>query len=119
MPAPERQMGDEQSTLLGMGARLWWMFLGDVLLAFCAIFIFRNGGVFFQTADWVFWIVLATLVLIRYVDIRFLGGCTGTGEPASMTHWIRYSIILTLCATAVWVLAHLTGPLFAAGSLPS
>ncbi len=113
MPAPEGQMGDKQSTPLGMAVRLWWMLLGNVLLAFCAIFIFHNGGVFFQTADWVFWIALVSLVLIRYMDIRFLGGCTGTGGPASMTHWRRYSIILTLCAVAVWVLAHLMGHLFA------
>jgi len=88
------------------------MFFGNLVLAFSIIFIVQNGGGFFQTADWVFWIALASLVLIRYVDIRFLDGCTGAGEPASLTHWIRYASVLTACSVALWVLAHVAGYLF-------
>jgi hypothetical protein len=95
------------------------MFFGNLVLAFSVIFIVQNGGGFFQTADWVFWIVLASLVLIRYVDIRFLDGCTGAGEPATITHWIRYAALLVACSTAVWVLAHVAGYLFATRTAPS
>jgi hypothetical protein len=109
MYAPESQLTGRQSTLPGIMARLWWMFPGNIVLAFCAIFIFQNGGTFFQTADWVFWIALASLLLVRYADIRFLDGCTGTGEPASITHWVKYAAGLTACSTAVWVLAHVAG----------
>ena len=95
------------------------MFFGNLVLAFCIIFIVQNGGGFLQTADWVFWIVLVSLVLIRYVDIRFLDGCTGAGEPASIAHWIRYATWLVACSTAVWVLAHVVGYLFATRTAPS
>jgi hypothetical protein len=113
MAAPDSQIEGRQSTLPGITARLWWMFIGNLLLAFCIIFIVQKGGGFFHTADWVFWIGLASLVLVRYVDIRVLDGCTGTGEPASIRHWIRYAALLTACSTVLWVLAHVTGYLFA------
>jgi len=112
MSAPDSHIAGRQSTLPGIGARLWWMFFGNLVLAFCIIFIVQNGGGFLQTADWVFWIVLVSLVLIRYVDIRFLGGFTGTGEPACITHWIRYAALLTALSIALWVLAQAAGCLF-------
>ena len=112
MPAPDTKIGERQSTLSGVMARIWRMFFGNLLLAFSIIFIVQNGGRFFRAADWVFWIVLASLVLIRYVDIRFLGGFTGTGEPACITHWIRYAALLTALSIALWVLAQAAGCLF-------
>ncbi len=112
MSASSAPIRDGQSTLAGITARLWWMFFGNVLLAFSLMFIVQNGGRFFQVADWVFWIALASLVLIRYVDIRFLGGCTGAGEPTTVRHWTRYAAVLIVCSTAVWILAHVLSPLF-------
>ncbi len=109
MSAPRSQIAGRQGTLPGFGARLWRMFFGNLVLVFSIIFIVQNGGGFFQTADWVFWIVLASLVLIRYLDIRFLDGCTGAGEPASVTHWITYAALLTALSSGLWVLAHVAG----------
>ena len=106
MSAPESQCEDRQSTPLGMLARLWWMFFGNVVVAFCILFIIENRGGFFHIADWVFWLAVASLVLVRYVDVRFLDGCTATGAYASIAHWIRYAILLAVCSTVVWALAH-------------
>jgi len=119
MSVPSSQIAGRQGTLPGFGARLWWMFFGNVVLAFSIIFIVQNGGGFFQTADWVFWIILASLVLIRYLDIRFLDGCTGVGEPATIAHWIKYAALLTALSTALWVLAHAAGYLFVARAAQS
>jgi hypothetical protein len=83
------------------------MFFGNVVLAFSILFIFENRGGFLHTADWVFWIDVASLMLVRYADIRFLNGCTATGARASVAHWIRYAALLIACSTAVWVLAHI------------
>jgi len=113
MTAIEAQVGGRQNTLLGIAARLWWRSPGNILLVCNAIFIFVSGGGLFQTSDWIFWIVWASLVLVRYADIKFLDGCTTTGEPASITHWIRYAARLTACCVAAWVLAHVLGCLFA------
>jgi hypothetical protein len=106
MSAREGQITDRQSTPLGILARLWWMLLGNVVLAFSLIFIFLNEGSFFHPADWVFWITAATLVAARYLDIRFLDGQTATSEKASMTDWARYAVLLPVCSTVLWAIAH-------------
>lgn len=114
MSAHDSQVTDRQSSALGLLARLWWMFFGNVVVAFSILFIVQNQGGFFHAADWVFWITLASLVLIRYADIRFLDGCTVTGARASVTHWIRYAALLIACSTVVWTVAHLATYLLAA-----
>jgi len=106
MPASNGQIDDKQTTGLGLLARIWWMFLDNVVLAFCILFVVQNQGRFFLAADWVFWIGVATLVLVRYADIRFLDGCTIMGTRASVSHWTRYAVLMVACSAAVWVLTH-------------
>jgi len=88
------------------------MLLGNAVLALSAVFIFHNTTGFFHAADVVFWCTAASLVLIRYIDIRFLDGLTATGEPASMRHWVRYTVVLVVCSAAAWAFAHVANHLF-------
>jgi hypothetical protein len=97
---------DRQSTAAALFARLWWMLVGNGVLALSAVFILLNTAGFFRAADVVFWCAAVSLVLVRYIDVRFLGGLTATGTAASMRHWIRYTFILAVCSVAVWALAH-------------
>ena len=73
------QIIDKQGTALGFLARFWWMFFGNMFFAFSLIFILFNKGGFFHPADWVLWITVATLVSMRYIDIRFCDGQTAAG----------------------------------------
>jgi hypothetical protein len=97
---------DKQGAALGVLARLWWMLLGNAILAFCVLFIFENKGGFFHTADGVFWSTVATLVVVRYLDIRLFQGQTVTGVPATLRHWVMYVALLLVCSVLVWVSAH-------------
>jgi hypothetical protein len=112
MATRKEHPADGQSTALGFLARLWWMLGGNVLLALSLIFIFRNQGSFFHPADGVFWITVAALVLVRYLDIRFLNGQTATEEEASLTDWVRYAVLLPVCAMVLWAMAHGANYLF-------
>ncbi len=100
------QTMDRQGTALGFLARFWWMFFGNMFCAFSLIFILLNKGGFFHPADWVFWIIVATLISLRYIDIRFCDGQTATGERASMAHWTRYAALLLAGAVILWGIAH-------------
>jgi hypothetical protein len=100
------QMVDEQGTAAGVLARLWWMLIGNFTLALCIVFIVQNRSGFFHAADPVFGIAVASLVLVRYIDIRFCKGLTATGAPASMRTWTRYAIFLVLGSAVVWAVAH-------------
>jgi hypothetical protein len=100
------QTTDKRGGGLGVIARLFWMFFGNAILFISIIFIFQHEDGMFHTADVVFWITVVALVFVRYLDIKFFGGLTATGLPASMSHWIKYTILLLICSTAVWTLAH-------------
>jgi hypothetical protein len=91
---------------LSVIARLFWMVLGNAILFISSIFIFEHEGATLHTIDAVFWITVAAIMLVRYLDIKFLGGLTATGTPASITHWRKHVTLLLICSTAVWVLAH-------------
>ena len=109
---------DKQGTALGFLARFWWMFFGNMFFAFSLIFILFNKGGFFHPADWVFGIVVASLVCMRYIDIRFCDGQTATGRRASMTDWTRYSAVLVAGSALLWALAHGLNYLFVSRITP-
>jgi hypothetical protein len=100
------QTTDKQGSGLSIIMRLFWMFFGNMILFISIIVIVEHKGEAFHTADVVFWITAAALVLVRYLDIKVCGGLTATGLPASIAHWIRYVAILLTSSTAVWILAH-------------
>ena len=97
---------DKQGTPLGFLARFWWMFFGNMFLAFSLIFLLFNKGDFFHPADWAFWITVGTLIALRYVDIQFCNGQTATGRRASLADWTRYSVVLLAGAVGLWGIAH-------------
>lgn len=106
MSVQNNQPTDKQASGLAIIARLFWMVLGNAILVFSIVFILQHKGEMFHAADVVFWITVAALVLARYVDIKFWGGLTTTGLPASMAHWTKYVTLLLIFSAAVWVLAH-------------
>ena len=86
-------------------ARIFWMLIGNVILFFLAMSIYQRH----TTLSWfdlAYWIAVLLLVLIRYCDIKYLGGLTAQGQPASIAHWRKYVILLLLIATGVWLVAH-------------
>jgi hypothetical protein len=54
----------------------------------------------------VFWSAVLLLVVVRYVDVRFLKGSTVFGQPASMQHWRRYAVLLIGASVVIWGVAH-------------
>ncbi|HUT57106.1 MAG TPA: hypothetical protein VNA25_04430 [Phycisphaerae bacterium] len=94
----------------GMGpggclVRLGWMVLGNVVLLFALLGIVQRQGLF-SYVDAVFWAVVGACLLLRYVDIRYLGGLTVTAQPATLAHWYRYALVLVSLAAVAWGATH-------------
>lgn len=51
--------------------------------------------------DIIFWIIVASMILVRFIDIKIFKGLTAENEPAMMSHWVKYSI--KLIPTAVFL----------------
>lgn len=94
--------------LAGLLARLYWMIVGSALLALLAYSIAFQEGTALSRNDLAFWVVVATMAAVRWVDVRFLAGQTTEGAPATLTDWRRYVIGLVVVAVGVWLAAHAT-----------
>lgn len=102
---PEPTHAQNSSIVTGV-ARLYWMLVGNAVLYLAAIGITQqdHGGPW--VSDAIFWSGVASLLLVRYLDIARLRGATASGEPASFGDWSRYARRLCLLSLTVWVLAH-------------
>jgi hypothetical protein len=104
--APAKQADSRHHPLLAALARLYWLLVGNGLLCLLALAIAQQGHERAWTADAAFWTVVASLILVRYLDIARLGGTAATREPASLRDWYLYARRLVLLALAVWIVAH-------------
>ena len=108
-PLPPKQ-SDAERSLAGAVARLYWMLVGNAVLYLAAVGITLQSHESPWVIDAVFWAAVASLVLVRYLDITRLHGLTGSGEPASVGDWSRYACRVFLVSLTVWILAHAVAP---------
>jgi hypothetical protein len=89
--------------------RLFWMFVGPMMLMLATIHIVFNGTGWLTPVDGFYFAVLGGLILGRWLE--FGGGkpLTGTGEPATWHDFRRYSCGVAILGIAVWVLANALG----------
>lgn len=102
---------DKQSGGLSLLLRLFWIVIGNFVL-FLMIFGIYGGNKGFSLKDVIYGATVFLLILVRYIDIKFLGGLTAQGTPASMKHWHRYVAGLIVCAGLFWGLAHVANYFF-------
>ncbi|MCX5752263.1 MAG: hypothetical protein NTW97_01320 [Candidatus Krumholzibacteria bacterium] len=88
----------------GLVVRMIWLLAGNAVLFLLAILIFQKRV--FSILDAGFWAVVASLVLLRYMDITRLKGLTSDSEPATLKHWRVYAIRLIVASAVLWGLAH-------------
>jgi len=93
---------------LGCLARLYWMFLGNIVVFFSLILIALSKNESFLTGlDWIFCSGVFSIILFRYLDINYFKGARPDGEPASMADFWRYLRNVLIVSVAAWGLAHL------------
>jgi hypothetical protein len=110
MPKPVPSAPSESPDGMHLGGcltRLYWMLFGNVALILCAGAIVAHRGSFLSLADIAYWLIAATVGVVRFVDIRRFGGRTAAGEPATAAHWRRYLLFLIVASSVVWGAAHL------------
>jgi hypothetical protein len=83
--------------------RLFWLFGGTTVLIFCWIYMILGKA----TLPVYLIYILATmsLVVVRFVDIKYFKGEKMNSEPASLSHWRRYSLLLLVCAGILFIVA--------------
>lgn len=84
----------KSDSVLGLFLRLYWIMIGNAVLAIAAVLPVANPQVPVAPLMAVYVLSVAALIAARYVDIRACGGQTVHGTPADMGHWKRYVAIL-------------------------
>jgi len=106
MSAPTNQPIDKQSGILAILARPFWMFLGNFAIMICAANILMGESGSTKASDIIFWGAVAAMIIVRFLDIKFLDGQTSTGGPATLAHWRKYAIVLIIISAILWSAVH-------------
>ena len=84
--------------------RLVWIF-GGILLLYAALFVAqRKGGLL---ADLGLFALALALILVRFIDIKYLKGETMDNKPAGPREWRRYALIMMIAAGLLYALAKI------------
>lgn len=108
----EDQKNVPLSSFTSVFLRLYWMMAGNVAFVILSIYLLLNYSTISFIVDVFFWLSALSLVITRYIDIRYFHGQTTENEPATMGHWKRYAIGVGVLSVIVWTIAHLLGKLF-------
>jgi hypothetical protein len=105
MPVPSSQPPVESESKGGCLPalfRLAWIF-GGIVIIYCGLFVAQaKGGVI---ADLLLWVLTLGIILVRFIDIRYLKGETRDNKPATMKHWRRYALMMLVFAGILYALA--------------
>jgi uncharacterized membrane-anchored protein len=82
----------------------YWFVLGNAVLFCVAIAILANIFKYVLIDGILFWTTVISLIVVRYVDIRFFKGQTSNYEPATMAHWRKYSLKLLMWSLIIWII---------------
>jgi len=87
------------------------MFLGNAVLAMLLVWLILNRPGFPCLQDAGYFLTLASLVAVRYVDIRYFKGETGeSGTLATMADWRKYALLLVSGSAAAWLAVRVLIP---------
>lgn len=106
MAKPKIENIPAETNPTGCLLRLCWMFVGNGVLLFSAIFIAQHPWKSLSAADLVYAAGVAFLLGTRFLDITRFQGTTATAEPATLAHWRRYALVVLAVSAGVWVGAH-------------
>lgn len=104
--APGRRRANEGDNAIGCFLTIFWMGIGNLVLAVALMNTWRDGGRFVVSREVTFWTTVILLVAARLADVRWYKGETLSGEPAAMPQFWRYTIGLVVVASTLWITAH-------------
>jgi len=98
------QSRSEPSPSLGVLARLYWMAIGPIATILVVLAIIMKSFKNTIPTSLIYWSLVLSIILIRYLDIRYFKGETADGEPATLKHWKKFSIVGVIVYCAIWLI---------------
>ncbi len=92
-----------------LGARLTWTALGPLALVATLWGVASARKGWLTPLDAVFVVIVAVMILARWVEQRSGTATTMTGQPATPVQCKRYTVGLLVVAIVAWIAAKLLG----------
>jgi hypothetical protein len=86
--------------------RLYWMFIGHIAVIMAAVGICANQLQSSILINSLYFLAAICLPVSRYIEIKKYHGETAEGEPATMAHWKRFTIMVAAYSIALWVVVQ-------------
>jgi hypothetical protein len=114
MPSASRPdpAGVRKTDALSLPVRLYWFIYGYIFTLYSINEIFQEKGLFFSKGDFLYWLSILMLVVMRFIDVKFLHGDTADGNPATIKDFFQYSIMLFVISLVIWGGAHFLASVF-------
>lgn len=105
-PTVDERVGATRRTVVtsfvAVGAHLFWIFVGPVVMALLLISIAMRRTVDISATDIAFFLVAGAVLACRWIDQRSGQATTGTGQLATWADFRRYAIRLPPTAIGIW-----------------
>jgi hypothetical protein len=104
-------MDDNQvskDSIFGLLLRIYWV-AGGFVSFIAAASLATRSSVTDSSATILFWGNAVGMVGARFLDIKFFNGTTKDGAPATMSHWLKYSLGVVALSVFAWFLAGMLG----------
>ena len=99
-----RRSSAQSRPLLSLVVRLWWSFFGVAASVFVLARVAFNSRGELSWLDLLYGAFAVSLALVRFVDVRFLGGDTAEGDrPATLADAGRYTMYVLGGGALAWV----------------
>ena len=107
LPDPNSRDSQPATSPLGCLIHLFCNLIGYGFLFISAGTIIKYKGLYFPFVDLIFWLIALSIIITRFIDIRFFQGETIDNEPATMSHFWKYLMAVLGLAVFLWTCAHL------------
>ena len=91
---------------LGVLVRIGWMLAGYAALALMAAHIAREDTWTITLKDVFFWATVTAIVVLRWIDVRWLEGRTADDRPATGAHVVRHAAVLLPLSALLWTVVQ-------------
>lgn len=105
-PKPQDSIEEQATSNVGFFARLYWIMFGVAALFFSWALILKRGNVF-SNADAIYWCLAASILIVRYLDIKFCQGTDSSGDKMTTKGWWCYVALFSGITLAGWIIAHI------------
>ena len=103
---PPHSEPSQPRSAAGCFVRAGWLLGGFMLLTPLAILIARGRRWTWTAKDVAFFLILALVVALRFIDWKRFDATNAIGEPATLRDMCRYAVWIVGGWSALWVLAQ-------------